>query len=152
MADEKQDKPVEVTLSKDELEQITNDIEKAKEQLVAKSADQKLDAIERAKLEAKEEAKKEIEDKQKQDALVAENARLQEQLQAQQKLAEEKLTDMDTKIKNMIESKQVIASEDPFKSTPAMSDKIDQMTNDEVDTLEEQSAREFFGADYDNRI
>ena len=152
MADEKQEKPVEVTLSKDELEQITNDIEKAKEQLVSKTTDQKLDAIERAKLEAKEEAKKEIEDKQKQDALVAENARLQEQLQAQQKLAEEKLTDMDTKIKNMVKSKQVIASEDPFKSTPAMSDKIDQMTNDEVDTLEEQSAREFFGADYDNRI
>ncbi len=148
MAEDKKDepKPNAPTFTKEELDEINKDIASAKDSLVSKETQA---VMEKAKEAGKEEAKQEIEAKQKIDDMAKANEELKTKLEEQEKKASEQLGKMEDKINNLVESKQVIASENPFESKPALSDKVDKMTNEQVDEFEENSARDFFGQDYD---
>jgi len=144
-ADVKEDK---VTITKEELTSIEKDIADAKAKLVSKDTQE---AITKAKEEGKEQATKEAELQKKAEEAEKKTEELQKQLEEKEKLALEKLEKMESKINEMVSSKQIIAAQDPFNTDVAMTEKVDKMSDEEVNNLEERSARQFFGVDYDNR-
>lgn len=145
---EEQKEP-EGSLSKEDIEAINKDIQATKDSLVTKESQ---DAIERAKTMGKEEAAKEFELKSKLDEQERMNKELQEKIAAQEEKAAKELDALKSKVDSMITSKAPIASENPFNKEPALSDEVDKWSNEKVEKFEENSAREFFGQDYDDRV
>lgn len=137
-----------ITLTKEQMEEMRRDVADAKATLVSKDTQ---DAIAKAKEEGADEARKEEELKQKADEATKLAEETKKRLEEQEKASSEKLEAMEKKLNDMVESKQILAAEDPFKTTPALTDKVDKMSEEEVTALEERSARQFFGVDYDNR-
>jgi chromosome segregation ATPase len=131
-------------LTKDELAQIDKELETLKASISG-------DAVAKAKQEGRLEALKEAEIQKK---LEEKDRRLQElenSLAQQKELAEKGLKEMQEKINNLATSKGGISIKDPFseKGTRAEGFNPDKLTDEEIRRIEEESARAFFGPDYD---
>jgi len=144
---EEQKAEVKITLSEDEVKQLNADIEKAKTEIGVMSKEQ-LDA---AKTEGKTEAEKEAQLNQKLADMEKAKTELENKLVEQEKKATEQIEKVQENLNKLVESKQVVAK-NPFETEVALSAKVDKLTNDELTNIEEKSARDFFGADYDNRM
>ena len=142
MAEEKEDKKVELT--KEDLKTIKDDLELAQKLLVSKETTKQIE-------DAKEEVKKEIEEKTLTEKLEAEKKELADKLETKEKETAEQLEKLQTKVDEMISSKAGIVAEDPFKTEPASSKKVDDWSEDKINEVEEDSAKLFFGVDYDDR-
>jgi len=146
---EKQEKKVEDPLfTKEELEDINKDIATAKESLISKETEMK---IEEMKKQAKNEAKQELEAQQKFEQQEKENQELKKQLEAREKEAATKLESLQKKVDEMIGSKAAMQPIDPFKAPPPETEKVDSWSDDKIEQVEEASARAFFGDDLDDR-
>ena len=147
MAEEKEQK-----LTEDDLKAIDKDIDTAKASL---DQDTLKKVREEAKAEVEKEmvAKKELEDK---DSKIAD---LQKRLEESTKNSAEALDKLKSKVDEMVTSKQVMQPKDPF--TPAQGQttnaqgnpnmNADNLTDKEVDRIEVESGKAFFGEEkYDS--
>jgi len=136
------------TISKEEMEAISRDIQSTKESLVTKESQ---DAEAKAKAAGKEEAQKEFELQQKLKEQEEANKKLQEELEKTKTETAEKLNIVQKKVDEMIGSKASVESKNPFETAVGLSKEVDNWSDDKVNEIENRSARKFFGADYDDR-
>lgn len=142
MVQEVTSKPNFDGFSEEELSQITNDIKKAREGLVSKEVEQKINQV-------KEEAKREVEkeflmnDKIKQAEM--EKAQLQAEMEKIQKQSAEELERLKSKVDELISSKAPVKTDDPFKKHTDIKNSIDFLSDEQVSDIEEASARAFWG-------
>lgn len=145
---EDKSKQEENTLSQEDIDSMNKDIKEAKDSLVSKETDSKL---EEAKKQAKEEAKKEMEVQKKLEEQEKTNKELQEKLEAKEKEAADKLSKLQSKVDDIIGTKQAVQPADPFQSKESGKVDVKRMSDEEINALEENSARAFFGEDFDGR-
>lgn len=143
---------VDEIVTKEELAQMNKDTEAALNKLGDKLQQ---DTIDKAKAEAKAEAQKEFELAQKLTEQERLNKELQAKLEAQQKTTAEQLAALQKKVDDSIGSKAVLNPKNPFvheqqKDTSTLA-VIDSMSSEQVNELEEASARAFFGDEYDGQ-
>ena len=124
-------------ISKEDIDAINKDIDDAKDKLVSKETDEK---IEKAKAEAKAEAEKEFYLSQKAKELEEENKKLKEQMEAKEKEAAEKLTELTNKVNDYVESKAVISNDNPLDKVNADVEKLD---DEEIAKIEDESFKAF---------
>jgi TolA-binding protein len=148
-----EDKKETKSITKEDVEQIEKDIQDAKSSLVSKEVDMKLEEM---KTKAKEEALAEIEMQNKLREQEEQNRKLQEQLEAKEKEAAEKLNSLQQKVDEMVGSKAAFQPVDPFKNEPHQSTEgvpdVKRMSDEQVDDIEMESARAFFGDELDERV
>jgi F0F1-type ATP synthase membrane subunit b/b' len=138
-------------LTPEDIQAMQKDIEEAKSKLVSKDTDMIVQ-------KAKEEALKEIEAKQKleaerkaqedKDKLIQE---LQDKVKAQETEAATRFDALQKRLDEMASSKAVITPEDPFKSQTNPAVDIDKWSDEQVRQFEENSARKFFGEDFERQ-
>lgn len=135
---------------RDEWDAINKDIKSAKDSLVSKDTEAKIQA---AKEEAKKEAEKEFQTNQKLQELEEQNKKLQEEKENKEKEAAEKISKIQSKVDELISSKAPVNKDDPFSNGEGNDKKgIDQWTDEEVNKLEEEHAKAFFGEEQYNRM
>jgi len=139
------------TLTAEEIAQMQKDIEEAKSKLVSKDSEAII-------TKAKEEAMKEIEAKQKLEAekkAQEDKDKLIQELQAkianQEKEASSKFDMLQKRLDEMATSKAVIQPQDPFASETKSNNNIDKWSDEELRRIEEESARKFFGDDFERQ-
>ncbi len=145
MAEEKKEE--KTIVSDADIKAIEADIAKAQNNINTKEVDEK---IKQVKEETKKEVIKEITEKQKLEEIEKQNAELKKQLEEKEKTFKESFTNLKSKVDDLVTSKATIEVADPF-TEPNVSDKIDKMSDEEIDKIEEESKRAFFGVDYDER-
>jgi penicillin-binding protein 1A len=139
------------TVSAEELEKIKKDIAEAKDKLVGKELQE---AIAKAKAEASEETKKQLEQEQKLKELEEARKKAEDELKKQQEEANKRLEMLQEKVDELSGSKNVATGDNPFKS-PSNTDKplsIDNMTEEQIQELQEQHMRHMLGSDYDRVV
>ena len=144
------DKKDEIVLSKEDLDAISKDIEEAQNK-IKETAKAEVSAIDRAKEEARKEVEKEFELKKQAEELARKNEELQKQLEETNKMTSEKLDQFKAKIDDLTASKAVVTNRDPFQEEVAVPHQVDKWSDEKINQLEEESARKFFGDDYDDR-
>ena len=135
-------------LSEEEVKQLQQDITAAKNNVVSEETQKIIEAErEKARKDALQEAeaKKAIEDKERE---IAELKKAQEQ---KEKEAAQKYDALQSKVDELIASKAVTQKDDPFTNNQPQVD-VDKMSDDQVNKIEEESARLFLGEDYDSRV
>lgn len=140
-----EDKP---TITKEELEALNKDIDVAKSSIVSKETQE---VIQKAKDDARVEAEKEFELKKQLDEQKQEADRLKAQLADNEKKAADQLEAMKTKVDAAIESQAVVQSQNPFnphESQQSSTETVEQMSDEQVNNIEYESAKEFFGESY----
>jgi transketolase len=143
---------VDEVVTKEELAQLNKDTEQALNKLGDKLQQ---DTIAKAKVEAKAEAKQEFEIASKLAEQERVNKELQAKLEATQKATSEQLAALQKKVDESIGSRAVINPKNPFvheqqKDTSA-NHVIDSLSEDQINEVEEASARAFFGEEYDGQ-
>ena len=139
----------ESTLTKEDIDAINKDIEDAKSSLISKETDMK---IEEMKKQAKEEAMKELEVQRKLEEQERMNKELQEKLNEKEKEASERLSRLQAKVDELASTKQAMKPADPFQVQEAGKINIKSLSEDDINDIETNSARAFFGEDLDERI
>jgi uncharacterized protein YhaN len=139
----------EDVLTEEEKNQINRDIDDARSKIVSRDVDAK---IQQAKEEARREAEKELGMKQKLDELEKAKKELESKMETKEKEYAESFGKLKTKVDELVSSKAPIQMENPFSAPQAGAQAIDRMTDDQIEKIEDSSAREFFGPDYDDRV
>lgn len=134
----------ETKMAPEEIAALQKDIESAKAALKAQ-AEQEVAA--RAKAEGKQEAAQELESRAALEKLAAEKRQLEEALAAAQRRADEELTKVKSKLDEFASSRAV-APPSAQAPTPARPN-VDAWSDETVNEVEENSARAFFGDQYD---
>jgi len=131
-------------LTKDELAQIDKELESLKSKVSG-------DAVSKAKEEGKAEAMKEMEIKRQLEEKDKKLIELESSIQKQKELAESSIKDMQEKINKLATSKLPADLKDPFTEQGSRSAGFnpDKLSDEEIRRIEEESARAFFGPDYD---
>jgi predicted esterase YcpF (UPF0227 family) len=129
-------------LSKEELDELNNDLERAKAELVSKSTQ---DQIAKAKEEARKEAESEFKAKHEIEVRNKEIEELKKRLELKEKEAAERLDALKRKVDEMQESQAIVSTQDPFRASEK---RADNLTDAQLDSVEERSAEAFFGPDY----
>lgn len=133
-------------VSKEELEALQKDIEKAATSLSAKERDE---VQKSAREEGKKEAEKEFQLQKQLEEAEKKRQELEQKLEKTQQSAAEELKKIQERVDEMAASKQVVPQpEDPFKK----SDEVDKWSDDKIREIEEKSAVAFFGADYETMM
>jgi len=134
----------ESILTKEELAQIDKELNALKTKVSG-------DAVSKAKEEGRQEALKEAEIKRQLEDKDKKLAELESSIQKQRELAESSIKDMQEKINKMATSKSFVEVKDPFaeQGERARGFNPDKLTDEEIRRIEEESARAFFGPDYD---
>ncbi len=130
-------------LTKDDMEAVSKDIEKATKAIADSN-------LEKAKEEGRREAVKELELKRQLDEQEQRAKDLEAKLSAAKAESEAQLKKVQEQLDSMASSKQVVASQNPFKDEKGASP-VDSWSEDKVKSVEEASARAFFGHSYDDR-
>lgn len=149
MVEQEDDKQGKSSIDKKEWEAINNDINSAKESLVSKDTEAKIKA---AKEEARKEAEKEFMTNQEIQKLKEENARLQQEREAKETEAAEKISAIQSKVDELVGSKAPSNNEDPFSNQNKDRKGIDNWTEEEVNNYEEKHAKAFFGEEQYSRM
>jgi DNA uptake protein ComE-like DNA-binding protein len=138
-------------LSPEDIAQMQKDIDEAKSKIVSKDTEAIIQ-------KAKEEAMREIEAKQKLEAerkAQEEKDKLIQELQAkianQEKEASTKFEMLQKRLDEMATSKAVVTPQDPFASETKSAINIDKWSDEELRRVEEESARKFFGDDFERQ-
>lgn len=137
------------TLTEEERAQIQKDMEDARKTLVSEDVESK---IRQAKEEAKKEVEKELQMKAELEKAKAEAEELRKKNEEAQKQAATQLDALKKRVDEMTASRAPTSVVDPFGNPSRLTDgshPIDSLNDAEIDKLEERSAREFFGEDYD---
>lgn len=131
-------------LTKEELAQIDKELETLKASVSG-------DAVAKAKQEGRLEAMKEADIQRKLDEKDKKLQELETSLAHQKELAERGLKDMQEKINNLATSKGGINIKDPFSEKGARAEGFnpEKLSDEDIARIEEESARAFFGPDYD---
>ena len=135
-------------LSAEEKAQMEKEIAEAKEKLVSKETSEE---IQKAKEEAKKEAEKEFATNQRIKELEEEKNKLAEDQKQKEKEAAEKLEALKKRLDEMATSQQPVNFENPFQNNNNQPNETI-MTEEDVRTIEKDSARAFFGSDYEKMI
>lgn len=134
------------TMTEEELNEIEQDISKAREKLVSKETQSE---IEKAKEQAKQEAQKEMENKQELERLSKEKEELQEKLKQKEQASSEELEKLKKKIDDLTESKATISEQNPFKEGGR---NPDNMSDEEIKEIEHRSGIAFFGEEFERPL
>jgi hypothetical protein len=134
----------ESILTKEELAQIDKELNALKTKVSG-------DAVSKAKEEGRQEAFKEAEIKKQLEDKDRKLVELENSIQKQKEIAETSLKEMQEKINKMATSKAYMDIKDPFseQGERAQGFNPDKLTEEEIRRIEEESARAFFGPDYD---
>jgi len=131
----------------DDIKEMEEAIKKARESLVSKTTEEE---IKKAADKAREDALKEAET----NKILEEKEKEVEELKAKQLESErrtaEQLEEMKKKMNDLVESKATVNVNDPFLNNNTQPGKvpIKDLTDEQVDDLEEKAARDFFGDTY----
>lgn len=136
-------------LTKEDLDQINKDIQDVKQSLVSKETQ---DAAEKAKKETEERIKQELELKNKLAEQEKANAEMKKKIEETEKLAADKLMTLQKKVDDLASSKAVLNREDPFRQVSNSNNEVARWDDAKVAAVEEESARAFFGSDYDSDV
>jgi hypothetical protein len=130
----------------EEEKKILEEIQKAKASLVSKETE---DKIAKAKQEERARVEQEIKEKQERESKEKELADLKAKLEQQERASADRLEALQKKVDELITSRAPIRQEDPFKnetrSKPGLD--IDNMSEEELEKLEEELKRQFFKLD-----
>jgi len=135
-------------LTEDDLLELKKETERLKASLIGDSTNE---LVSKTKEDTRAQVEKEMELKQKLEEQERANTELQAKLDKQKEESASKFDDLTGKLDSLIASKQVISKQDPFGSAPPEDSKvaIENLSDEQVDSIEDNSAREFFGSDYD---
>lgn len=132
-------------LSEEEQKQIQKDIEETKNKLVS---DETQKQVEEAKKAAKQEAQKEFELQKKLEELEKEKESLAQKLDESQKQSLAEIDALKSKVNEMVgRSRAMVRPDDPFEAPDKKPTSVENISDEEVRAIEEQSAEEFFGPD-----
>jgi hypothetical protein len=137
---------VENVLTPEDIAQMQKDIEDAKSRLVSKDTQA---VIDKAKEETRAQVTQELESKKAQedkDRIITE---LKAKVESQEKEAASRFDMLQKKLDEMSQSKVVIPPQDPFANQTKPAVDIDKWSDEQVRQFEENSARKFFGEDFD---
>ncbi len=134
-------------LTEEEKQAIDKDLADARTKLVSQDTE---DKIRKAKEEGAEAAKVEIEKQQEVDAIKKENADLKASVETKEKEAASNIEMLTKKVDDLVSSKAPVEVKDPF-AEENREKTVNKLSDDEVNNIEERSAREFFGDGYDDR-
>ena len=137
------------SITPEELEQIKKDIAAAKGNLVGKELQ---DEIAKAKEEARRETEERLKREQELKELQESKAKAEEALKKQQEEANTRLEALQTKVDELSGSKNIASGDNPFKENAQGKFDVNKLTDQEIEEIEENSLREFLGADYDRII
>jgi len=135
-------------LSAEEKAAIEKEIAEAQEKLVSKDTQNE---IAKAKEEAKKEAEKEFTTNQKIKELEEEKKKAEEERIAKEKESAEKLDALKKRLDEMATSQQPVNLDNPFNENNKGNKEVN-MTDEDVKNIEVESARAFFGNDYDKML
>ena len=127
------------SINQADIDAINKDIEDATNTLVSKETEEK---IAKAKEEAKKEAEKEFLVNQRVKELEAEKQKLQEQMEAKEREAAERLASLNEKVNKYVESKTSINNENPFNGNNN-SNNVESLSDDDVNNIEQESYQAF---------
>lgn len=137
------------SITPEELEQIKKDIADAKGNLVGKELQ---DEIAKAKEEARKEAEEQLKREQELKELQDSKAKAEEALKKQQEEANSRLEALQSKVDELSGSKNIASDNNPFKEPKSSGFNVDDLTDQDINKIEENSLREFLGADYDRIV
>lgn len=144
MTEDAKPEPKKDPVSQDEIDAIKKDIEAATQSLGNKNTN---DAVEKALKEERARLEREFELQKKLEEQERKAKELEAKLAEQQKKAEESLTQLRTKVDEMVSSKQVINT-DPALRPPAGLN-ANRYSDSDINLIEENAARQFLGPAYD---
>lgn len=132
-----------------QLEKIDEELNKARRELVSTETQSAIDkAREEARAQALQEAevKKQLEEKEK------EIAAMKKRIEDQEKNSAEKLQMFQKSIDEMKESQAIVNVKDPFKEGGKSTLDPEKMSDEEINRIEMNSGRQFFGPEFDERF
>ena len=135
-------------VSEEDKKAIEQDIADAKSKLVSKEVQAQVDKV---KADTRAEVEKEAALKAQLEKQAAEIAQLKADKERQEKDAAERLNKIQAKVDEMVSSKAPVNMQDPFRAPSGAGSVVDTWNDDKVDSIEEESARKFFGESYDDR-
>lgn len=151
MSEQEDNKPKEGEnqgLSEEDYKKLNEDIEKTKNELTSEETKKK---VEQAKEEERKKAQEEFEWKQKLAEQEKQNEELKKKLEETEKKSTQQLDALKKKVDDVIGTKMPPSQQqDPFASGPSKD--VASMSDEQVDEIEESSAKAFFGGDYDRML
>lgn len=141
-------KDLKKSLSKEEIKAIEDGISNAEKTLVSEETQS---VIAKAKEEAKQEALKEVEVQKELEKRDKELQELKQKMQEQEKAASEQLQNLKKSVDDMKGSQAIVNADDPFTKQSSQGSSVDNWSEEKINDVEQDSARAFFGNDYDER-